>query len=95
MSITVEQILTALHTMDPSDVRRVNELAYGILKEKRSSEVRAAKSKLRAGMDVTWKSRDGWPRKGVIVKVNRTRCLVRIPGEYRQWTVPMTMLSAA
>ena len=93
MSITVEQILSALNTMDPSDVRRVNTRAYDILKQKRRVEVAQAKRALHVGMDVQWHGQYG-PQSGTIIKVNRTRCVVKVPGEYRNWTVPMTMLSA-
>ena len=92
MSITVEQILSTLHTLDTSDVRRVNELAYGILKEQRSQEVREAKRKLHPGMKVEWVGQTG-RMSGVIKKVNRTRCVVDTGG-FRNWTVPMTMLKA-
>jgi hypothetical protein len=92
MTVTVEQILSTLHTLDPADVRRVNELAYGILKQKRRGEVAAAKRKLHTGMAVTWNGKYG-PKSGTIVKVNRTRCVVNTGG-YRNWTVPMTMLKA-
>lgn len=94
MSITVEQILSALNTMDPADVRRVNSRAYDLLKQKRHVEVAAAKRKLGVGMNVTWSGKYG-PQAGKIIKVNRTRCIVNVPGEFRNWTVPMTMLSAA
>lgn len=92
MTVTVEQILSTLHTLSPADVRRVNELAYGILKQKRRGEVAAAKRKLCAGMEVKWSGKYG-PQSGTIVKVNRTRCVVNT-GEFRNWTVPMTMLQA-
>ena len=94
MTITVEQILSALNTMDPADVRRVNTRAYDILKQKRGVEVAAAKRKLHTGMEVKWSGKYG-PQSGTIIKVNRTRCIVKVPGEYRQWTVPMTMLTAS
>ena len=84
-------IINALYSMDPSDVRRINEAAYGILKDQRSSEIRAAKSKLRVGQKVKFRGKAGYSITGTIKKVNRTRCVVDT-GDYRNWTVPMTML---
>jgi putative ribosome biogenesis GTPase RsgA len=95
MSITVEQILSALHTFDQADVRRVNQAAYQILKQTRSAANRAAKSKLHVGDKVSWSGRHGH-QTGTIVKINRTRCIVNTGTGYaRDWTVPMTMLHAA
>lgn len=94
MPITVEQILSALHTLDHADVRRVNTAAYGILKLKRAAETRAAKSKLHVGDKVSWRGRRGY-QEGTIVKINRTRCIVNTGTAYApDWTVPMTMLQA-
>ena len=91
--MTINQILTSLHSLSHEDVRRVNELAYRILKDERSAQVRSAKSKLHVGMKVSFNGKHGCRMVGTIQKVNRTKCVVDT-GEYRMWTVPMTMLKA-
>ena len=84
--MTLNEILRAIPTLDHGDVRKINECAYRILKDKRSSQVRSAKNKLRVGMKV----RFGW-NTGTITKINRTRCIVDTGG-FRNFTVPMTMI---
>ena len=86
MPITINDILKAIPTLSHDEVRKINQCAYGILKDERSDQVRTAKSKLRVGMKV----RFGF-NTGVITKINRTRCIVDTGG-FRNFTVPMTMI---
>ena len=91
---TLNDILTALPYLTNDEVREVNQAAYKILKSERSNKVHAAKLKLVRGMKVTFVDKQGYRLTGTIKKVNRTRCVVDT-GSYRDWTVPMTMLTAA
>jgi mRNA-degrading endonuclease RelE of RelBE toxin-antitoxin system len=93
MSITVEQILTTLHSLDHEEVRKVNTAAYEILKRTRSAANHEAKKNLYVGQTVSFIDKGGYRITGTIKKVNRTKCVVDT-GEYRKWTVPMTMLTA-
>ena len=93
MSITVNDILSALHSLPHEEVREINTAAYEILKRKSSAANREAKKKLHVGMKVKFRGKYGAPETGVIKRVNRTRCVVDTGG-YRNWTVPMTMLTA-
>ena len=91
--MTTTEIIAALETLSLEEVREVNQAAYKILKSERSNKVHAAKLKLRSGMKVSFVDKQGYRLTGTIKKVNRTRCVVDTGG-YRNWTVPMTMLTA-
>ena len=93
MSITVNDILAALDRLPHEEVREVNTAAYEILKRKSNAANREAKKKLHVGMKVRFRGKYGAPETGIIKKVNRTRCVVDTGG-FRNWTVPMTMLTA-
>jgi hypothetical protein len=92
MTVNINEIIGALHSMDEADVRRINQAAYAILKQKRSRLNREAKNNMHVGATVTFRNKWGITETGTIKKVNRTRCVVDT-GQYQQWTVPMTQLT--
>lgn len=89
--MTVNSIIAGLHTMSEDDVRKINQAAYAILNGQRKQKIAAKKRELYAGMWVTFQG-----KKGVIRKVNRTKCVVEVSGGpfgTQRWNVPMTMLT--
>ena len=71
------------------ELRDINGTIVNILKAERRHQVAAAKSKLHVGMEVTFQG-----RRGKIVKINRTKCIVDVGGLRGRWNVPMTMCQA-
>ena len=92
MTVTAIQSAILSGQFTDRELRDLNGTIINILKGKRSAATRAAKSKLFPGMKVSWTGRKGY-QEGTIIRVNRTRCEVDTGG-YRNWTVPMTMLTA-
>tara|TARA_Y100001970_G_scaffold271481_1_gene366901 strand:- start:35712 stop:35981 length:270 start_codon:yes stop_codon:yes gene_type:complete len=86
--MTAKEIINSLYGMSDSEVRMINQAAYGILNGKRKKTIAEKKRSLHIGMRVTF---DHGRRSGTIVKINRTRCIVDT-GAFRNWTVPMTMI---
>ena len=68
------------------EMRDINDTIVNILKADRRIKVAAAKDKLRVGMEVTFQG-----RRGMIVKINRTKCVVDTGGFNGRWNVPVTM----
>ena len=90
--MTVNQIISQLYSMSEEDVRKVNQIAYGILHENRKDNIKDKKQRLYVGQHVTFKN---GAMSGTIVKINRTRCIVAASGNApmpRQWNVPITMI---
>ena len=88
----VKDIISSLYSMTDSEVRMINNAAYNILNNKRKRDLADKKSTLNVGMRVKFRGKGGYPETGTITKVNRTRCVVDTGG-FRQWTVPISMLS--
>lgn len=89
--MNVNTIIAGLHTMSEEDVRKINQAAYDILNGARKQKIAAKKRDLYVGMWVTFQG-----KKGVIRKVNRTKCVVEVSGGpfgSQSWNVPMTMLT--
>ena len=89
----VDNIIAILDTYSDEDLRKLNQAAYNILNGKRKKKIAAKKSELYVGMEVKF---DG--RTGTIRKINRTKCVVEVPGGpfgSQSWNVPMTMVTPA
>jgi FKBP-type peptidyl-prolyl cis-trans isomerase 2 len=89
--MNVNTIIAGLHTMSEDDVRKINQAAYDILNGQRKQRIAAKKRELYVGMEVQFQGKTG-----TIIKVNRTKCVVEVPGGpfgSQRWNVPMTMLT--
>lgn len=93
--MTVAEIQKAILAGKFSDreLRDLNGTIVNRLNAKRKKDIAAAKRNLFVGMEVTFQG-----RRGKIQKINRTKCVVEVPGGpfgSQRWNVPMTMLQAA
>jgi len=89
--MNVNNIIAGLQNMSEDDVRKINQAAYDIIIAARKQKIAAKKGELYVGMWVTFQG-----KKGVIRKVNRTKCVVEVSGGplgSQSWNVPMTMLT--
>ena len=89
--MNVNTIIAGLYTMSEDDVRKINNAAYDILNGARKKKIAAKKRELYVGMEVKFEGRTG-----IIRKVNRTKCVIEVPGGpfgSQRWNVPMTMIT--
>lgn len=86
--MNVNTIIAGLHMMSEDDVRKINQAAYDILNGKRKRSIAAKKRELYVGMRVKFEEYTGH-----IVKINRTKCRVQVPGCL--FNVPITMIEPA
>lgn len=90
--MTANQIHSAIlkGNFTERELRDLNGTIVNRLKANRRVDMASAKSNLSIGMEVTFQG-----KRGKIVKINRTKCVVDVGGIRGRWTVPMTMLNAA
>ena len=74
---------------DEQELRYINKNLIERLKHLRKLQGFATKNMLAVGMKVNWSGKRGY-QEGEIIKINRTRALVK--SEYETWNVSMSML---
>ena len=86
MSKKIEKIAKLIGECDNNEL---NELC-AVFKNHRKKLAHANKLNLRTGLEVWFGM-----HKGVIEKINRTRCVCRDSNTDKLWTVPITMIEVA
>ncbi len=78
---------------DKSDLKTLNEVLVRQFKYVQQLEAKKAKIKLKVGQEVSFHSKisGALPHLGKIKKINRTKAIVAIPGEF-DWNVPLSAL---
>ena len=78
---------------DMSDLQTLNKVLVRQFKYVQQLEAKKAKIKLRVGQEVSFFSKlsGALPHIGKIKKINRTKAIVAIPGEF-DWNVPLSAL---
>jgi len=89
-------IVVAISQMtDRSDLKVLNDTLFRQFKYLQQLEAKKAKIKFRVGQEVSFFSKlsGALPHIGKIKKINRTKAIVAIPGEF-DWNVPLEKLKA-
>jgi len=78
---------------DMSDLKTLNKVLIRQFKYVQQLEAKKAKIKLSVGQEVSFFSKvsGALPHFGKIKKINRTKAIVAIPGEF-DWSVPLSSL---
>jgi hypothetical protein len=87
-------ILNSLSTLSESELRTLNHSVCDQLKSVRDQESARNRRLFSAGDKVSFNGRRGYTE-GTIVRVKRKKAIVKVDGDYRNWDVPLNMLSAA
>ena len=88
-----DMVVTISQITDKYDLQILNERIATQFKYLQQLEAKKAKMKFRVGMPVSFHSKVSgkFPHVGTIKKINRTKAIVAIPGEF-DWNVPLEKL---
>ena len=88
-----DMVVTISQITDKYDLQILNERIATQFKYLQQLEAKKAKIKFRVGMPVSFHSKVSgkFPHVGTIKKINRTKAIVAIPGEF-DWNVPLEKL---
>ena len=86
-------VATISQMTDESDLKTLNKVLIRQFKYIQERKAKMAKIKLRVGQEVSFFSKlsGALPHFGKIKKINRTKAIVAIPGEF-DWNVPIASL---
>jgi len=86
-------VATISQMTDESDLKTLNKVLIRQFKYIQERKAKMAKIKLRVGQEVSFFSKlsGALPHFGKIKKINRTKAIVAIPGEF-DWNVPISAL---
>ena len=90
-----EMVVTISQMTDRSDLKVLNDALFRQFKYLQQLEAKKAKMKFKVGQEVSFFSKlsGARPHIGKIKKINRTKAIVAIPGEF-DWNVPLEKLKA-
>ena len=88
-----DMVVTICQMTDRSDLKVLNDALFRQFKYLQQLEAKKAKIKFKVGMPVSFHSKVSgkFPHVGTIKKINRTKAIVAIPGEF-DWNVPLEKL---
>ena len=88
-----DMVVTISQMSDRSDLKVLNDALFRQFKYLQQLEAKKAKMKLKVGQEVSFFSKlsGATPHVGKIKKINRTKAIVAIPGEF-DWNVPLEKL---
>ena len=86
-------VVTISQMSDRSDLKVLNDALFRQFKYLQQLDAKKAKIKFKVGMPVSFHSKVSgkFPHVGKIKKINRTKAIVAIPGEF-DWNVPLEKL---
>ena len=88
-----DMVVTISQMSDRSDLKVLNDALFRQFKYLQQLEAKKAKLKLKVGQEVSFFSKlsGATPHVGKIKKINRTKAIIAIPGEF-DWNVPLRLL---
>ena len=88
-----DMVVTISQMSDRSDLKVLNDALFSQFKYLQQLEAKKAKLKLKVGQEVSFFSKlsGATPHVGKIKKINRTKAIIAIPGEF-DWNVPLRLL---
>ena len=88
-----DMVVTISQMTDRSDLKVLNDALFRQFKYLQQLEAKKAKMKLKVGQEVSFFSKlsGATPHVGKIKKINRTKAIIAIPGEF-DWNVPLRLL---
>lgn len=90
-AITADTITRLIYS-GKFDKAEISQIANAII-DIRKVQSREAKNSLRVGAKVSFvSSRSGGKFTGKVIKINRTKAVIATDNDWRQWSVPFTML---
>ena len=92
--MTLSEALTNLVDLTSDELSTLNRAVCSELKSRRSAESARKRFLFKTGDKVSWSGRLGYTE-GTIVRVKRKKAIVDVDGEFRNWDVPLNMLTAA
>ena len=92
--MTLSEALNGMSTMTELELSELNRAVCSELRQRRSAESARKRFLFKTGDKVTWSGRRGYTE-GTIVRVKRKKAIVDVDGEFRNWDVPLNMLTAA
>ena len=91
--MTFADAINTIGSMTEAELSDLNRAVCSELKSRRSAESTRKRFLFKTGDKVSFTGRRGYTE-GTIVRVKRKKAIVNI-GEFRNWDVPLAMLSAA
>ena len=91
--MTLSEALNGMSTMTELELSELNRAVCSELRQRRNAESARNRFLFKAGDKVSWSGRRGH-HQGTIVRVKRKKAIVNT-GEFRNWDVPLNMLTAA
>lgn len=90
--MSYHEILSGLHSLSEGELRSLNFAVCDQLKRMRNAESARKRFLFKAGDKVSFNGRRGY-HEGTVVRVKRKKAIINT-GEFRNWDVPLNMLSA-
>ena len=82
-----------LNQMSIAELREINSMVVGIIKNKKRILCNQTKNKLYVGANVVVDHPELAGRECVVEKINRTKCVIKVLNGYGSYNVPLSMLS--
>ena len=87
------EMLENVATMTEGELSRLNKGLINELKSRRNRATALKRRTLAEGDRVSWTGRSGYTE-GTIVRIKRKKAICSVDGQWTNWDVPLSMLTA-